>query len=69
MQSSTSCSTQRTARVPMRIGLGNRDSAISAYTDERDRAVATVTSRRVRSLGMAAPALACSGVACGFVVI
>ena len=34
---------------------------------ERDRAVAAMTSRRVRSLGMAA--LGCAGVACWFVVI
>ena len=30
MKSSTSCSTHRTARLPMRIGFGKRDSAISA---------------------------------------
>ena len=30
MKSSTSCSTQRTARLPMRIGFGKRDSAIRA---------------------------------------
>ena len=30
MKSSTSCSTQRTARLPMRIGFGKRDSAIMA---------------------------------------
>ena len=30
MKSSTSCSTQRTARVPTRVGFGNRDSAIRA---------------------------------------
>ena len=30
MKSSTSCSTQRTARLPTRIGFGNRDSAVYA---------------------------------------
>ena len=30
MKSNTSCSTRRTARLPMRMGFGNRDSAISA---------------------------------------
>ena len=30
MKSSTSCSTHRTARLPMRIGFGKRHSAISA---------------------------------------
>ena len=30
MKSSTSCSTQRTARLPIQMGFGNLDSAISA---------------------------------------
>ena len=52
INSSTSCSTQRTTRLRARTGFGNWDSAIRSSTAERDRAVIPVTlAEREKSCG------------------
>ena len=55
MKSSTSCSTHRTARRPMRIGGGNCAVSISTQTADRDNAVICITSRSVSSCVMPPP--------------
>ncbi len=51
MKLSISRSAQRTAPPPMRIGFGNRNSAISAYAAERERAVADLSVLGARRHG------------------